>query len=153
MYDPSKPDGQGFNGAGVNNAEELRNKLKILLIDDEADFCYFVKLNLEKTGRFEVLTATNGQDGIVLASRELPDLIILDVVMPGLGGGEVAARLQESHKTGHIPILFITAIASRTQVQAHEGLIGGRKFIAKPVTPDELMAKIDGLGIKPRSLV
>ena len=128
-----------------SNSDAQSKKLKVLLIDDEADFCYFVKLNLEMTGQFDILTATDGSQGIVLASKEQPDLIILDVVMPGMSGGEIAEKLHDSHKTMHIPILFITAIASRSQVQSQEGLIGGRQFIAKPVTPDELIAKIASL--------
>jgi CheY-like chemotaxis protein len=126
-------------------SESVSEKKKILLIDDEEDFCFFVKLNLEKTGRFEVLTTTSGSSGLVLASKERPDLILLDIIMPEMGGGQVAELLFENPKTRKIPVLFITAIASRQQVQSQEGIIGGRNFIAKPVTPDELMAKIDGI--------
>ena len=120
-------------------------KIKILLIDDEEDFGFFVKLNLEKTGRFEVTTTTSGTKGIVLASKEHPDLILLDIIMPELGGGQVAEQLLENPETANIPVLFITAIASRTQVQSQHGTIGGRHFIAKPVTPVELLEKIDKL--------
>ena len=120
-------------------------KKMILLIDDEEDFCFFVKLNLEKTGRFKVLTTTSGADGVVMASREHPDLILLDIIMPEMGGGQVAELLLENQNTRNIPVLFITAIASRREVQSQEGIIGGRNFIAKPVTPEELMAKIDGI--------
>lgn len=120
-------------------------KIRILLIDDEEDFGFFVKLNLEKTGRFEVTTTTSGSQGLVLASKERPDLILLDIIMPELSGGQIAEHLLESPKTANIPVLFITAIASRREVQSQEGMIGGRSIIAKPVTPEELMAKIDGL--------
>jgi len=120
-------------------------KKKILLIDDEEDFCFFVKLNLEKTGKYEVLTTTSGSRGIIMASKEQPDLILLDIIMPEISGGQVAEQLLESPKTKDIPVLFITAIASRREVQSQEGVIGGRQFIAKPVTPEEIMAKIDSL--------
>jgi DNA-binding response OmpR family regulator len=126
--------------------EEVKSKkMRILLIDDEEDFGFFVKLNLEKTGRFEVTTTTSGPKGLILASKERPDLILLDIIMPELSGGDVAEQLLESPETATIPVLFITAIASRTEVQSQQGTIGGRSFIAKPVTPDELMAKIDRL--------
>jgi len=126
--------------------EEVKSKkMRILLIDDEEDFGFFVKLNLEKTGRFEVTTTTSGSKGLILASKERPDLILLDIIMPELSGGDVAEQLLESPETANIPVLFITAIASRTEVQSQQGTIGGRSFIAKPVTPDELMAKIDRL--------
>lgn len=119
-------------------------KIKLLLIDDEEDFCFFVKLNLEKTGKYEVLTTTSGADGVIIASRERPDLVLLDIIMPEMGGGQVAELLLENPKTRNIPVMFITAIASRREVQSQEGIIGGRNFIAKPVTPEELMAKLDG---------
>jgi CheY-like chemotaxis protein len=130
---------------GEIKSELPSEKKRILLIDDEEDFCFFVKLNLEKTGRFKVLTTTNGADGLIIASRERPDLILLDIIMPEMGGGQVAELLLENPKTRNIPVLFITAIASRREVQSQEGVIGGRNFIAKPVTPEELMAKIDGI--------
>jgi len=101
--------------------------------------------NLEKTGKFEVMTTTSGSRGIVMASKEHPDLIVLDIIMPEMSGGQVAEQLLDSPKTKNIPILFITAIASRKVVQSQEGIIGGRNFIAKPVTPEELMAKINGV--------
>jgi CheY-like chemotaxis protein len=118
-------------------------KKKILLIDDEEDFCFFVKLNLEQTGKYEFMTATTGSQGLIMASEDPPDLILLDIIMPEMSGGQVAELLLENPKTKDIPVLFITAIASRSEVQSHEGVIGGRRFIAKPVTPLELMAKID----------
>ncbi|OIP91222.1 MAG: hypothetical protein AUK24_03310 [Syntrophaceae bacterium CG2_30_49_12] len=130
---------------GENKSEAPPTKKKILLIDDEEDFCFFVKLNLEKTGKFEVMTTTSGSRGIVMASKEHPDLILLDIIMPEMSGGQVAEQLLDSPKTKNIPILFITAIASRKVVQSQEGIIGGRNFIAKPVTPEELMAKINGV--------
>jgi len=80
-----------------------------------------------------------------MASKEHPDLILLDIIMPEMSGGQVAEQLLDSPKTKNIPILFITAIASRKVVQSQEGIIGGRNFIAKPVTPEELMAKINGV--------
>jgi len=119
------------------------SKKKILLIDDEEDFCFFVKLNLEQTGKYEVLTATSGSSGLIMASREHPDLVLLDIIMPEMSGGQVAELLLDDPVTRDIPVLFITAIASRSEVQSQEGVIGGRMFIAKPVTPLELMAKIE----------
>jgi len=62
------------------------DKKKILLVDDEEDFCFFVKLNLERTGKYQVFTATNGMEGIRLAKQLKPDLIFLDIVMPKMGG-------------------------------------------------------------------
>jgi len=92
-----------------------------------------------------VRTTTSGSEGIILASKDRPDLILLDIIMPELSGGQVAEQLLESPKTRDIPVLFVTAIASRREVQSQEGIIGGRQFIAKPVTPEEIMAKISAV--------
>jgi CheY-like chemotaxis protein len=124
---------------------ESQCKIKILLIDDEDDFCFFVKLNLEKTGKYEVLTTTDGSSGLSMVSTECPDLVLLDIIMPEMNGGQIAGMLLDNPKTKSIPVLFVTAIASRSEVQSQEGVIGGRQFIAKPVSPEELAAKIDSV--------
>ncbi|MCX5839152.1 MAG: response regulator [Deltaproteobacteria bacterium] len=129
----------------AKQSETSNRKRKVLLIDDEEDFCFFVKLNLEKTGKFEVLTTTSGAKGLILALEEQPDLILLDIIMPEIDGGQVAEQLLENQKTQDIPVLFVTAIASRQGVQSHEGAIGGRQFIAKPATPEEILEKITGV--------
>jgi len=131
MHDTGKP-------------ETLPRK-KVLLIDDEEDFCFFVKINLEKTGKYEVLTSSRGEAGLIMASKELPDLILLDIIMPDMNGGQVAGFLFDDPRTKDIPVLFITAIASRSEIQSQEGIIGGRMFIAKPVTTEELVIKIDSV--------
>ncbi|MFH0827526.1 MAG: response regulator, partial [Candidatus Omnitrophota bacterium] len=77
----------------------MNNKKKILLIDDEEDFCFFVKKNLENTGEFEVITAPEGKIGIDLAREEKPDAILLDIVMPKMDGTDVAEILVNDPKT------------------------------------------------------
>lgn len=127
------------------NKSEIPRRKKILLIDDEEDFCFFVKINLEKTSKYDVLTTTSGKTGLIMASKELPDMILLDIIMPDINGGEVAGLLLNDPRTKNIPVLFITAIASRSETQSQEGIIGGRMFIAKPVTTEELADKIDSV--------
>lgn len=114
----------------------------ILIIDDEEDFCYFVKLNLEQTGEFEVLTAYNGTDGINMAKRHLPDLILLDIIMPNMTGTQVAESLRADKVTKDIPIIFVTAIVKRGEVGARDYQFGGNYFIFKPVKLDELLQEI-----------
>ncbi|MGD0281151.1 MAG: response regulator [Dissulfurispiraceae bacterium] len=123
----------------------MADKTKILMIDDEEDFSYAVRLNLEKTGKFTVVTALKGEEGIKLAKSEKPDLILLDLIMPGMDGGQVAAQLLDSDSTKKIPIIFLTALAQKEQVEACDGKIGGRDYIAKPVAPDELIARIESV--------
>jgi len=117
-------------------------KKTILIIDDEDDFCHFVKLNLEQTGNFEVLTANSGQDGIDLANRYLPDLILLDIIMPTMTGTQVAESLRSNKATKDIPIIFVTAIVKRGEVGARDYQFGGNYFVFKPVKLDELLTEI-----------
>jgi len=110
------------------------------MIDDEEDFCHFVKLNLEKKGRFKVSTALKGADGLKLVEAVKPDIILLDIVMQDMDGGEVAYQLKNNTGTKDIPIIFITAIL---QPAEEEKLRGRHHFIAKPVSPGKLVEKID----------
>jgi CheY-like chemotaxis protein len=118
------------------------SKKTILIIDDEEDFCYFVKLNLEQTGNFEVLTANNGADGINMVKRYQPDLILLDIIMPNMTGTQVAESLRNDKTTKDIPIIFVTAIVKRGEVGAMDYQFGGNYFVFKPVKLDELIKEI-----------
>ncbi|MBU0605087.1 MAG: response regulator [Candidatus Omnitrophica bacterium] len=117
---------------------------KILLIDDEKDFIYFIKKDLELSGAYIVLAATNGKDGLYIAARQKPDLIILDVVMPSMGGFEVLKVLKENKSTTMIPVIMLTAIDTE---EAREKALGlyNEEYIVKPVSIAELRAKIDGV--------
>ncbi|MBN2437092.1 MAG: response regulator [Deltaproteobacteria bacterium] len=118
------------------------SKKTILIIDDEDDFCYFIKLNLEQTGTFEVLTANNGADGIEMAKRYQPDLVLLDIIMPNMTGTQVAEILRNDKATKDIPIIFVTAIVKRGEVGARDYQFGGNYFVFKPVKLDELINEI-----------
>jgi len=117
-------------------------KRTILIIDDEEDFCHFVKLNLEEKGEFKVITATNGPDGIHMVNQYKPDLILLDIIMPNMTGTQVAEELRSNKATKDIPIIFVTAIVKRGEVGAREYQFGGNYFIFKPVKLDELIREI-----------
>ncbi len=118
---------------------------KILIIDDEPDFCEFVKMSLEKTGRFAVLVATDGASGIATAERDQPELILLDIRMPEMNGAEVAEHLLHSDITRDIPIAFITGLLPKDEVKKRSGYIHGFLFITKPVTRTELVHQIDSV--------
>ncbi|MFA5144772.1 MAG: response regulator [Candidatus Omnitrophota bacterium] len=118
-------------------------KKKILLIDDEADFTKLIKLNLELTGQYEVKTENNGLLGLDAAKEFKPDLIFLDIMMPDIDGGDVCSQLENDEETKGIPVIFLTAIASKEEVKNGKGSIGGRPFIAKPVSVRELMDCIE----------
>lgn len=118
-------------------------KYRVLIIDDEEDFCYFVKNNLEDTGEFDVLTANNGEQGIAVAKEVSPDLILLDIIMPGVSGTEVAEVLLKDPQTRQIPIIFLTAVVTKEELGPQTlREIGGNNFVAKVAETPELVGAI-----------
>lgn len=124
----------------------MAEKIKLLVIDDEEDFTFFLKLNLEKTGEYEVLTAGEGKTGIELAKSKNPDLILLDIHMPGLHGSEVVEILSKEESTKNIPVMFLTASSvfskEDNSIEAEPTTVYGRPLILKPVSSDDLINKI-----------
>lgn len=120
------------------------SRKKVLVIDDEEDFCFFVRENLANSGRFDVVIATNGLRGIELAETEGPDIILLDMMMPDMAGEEVLEQLREKQQTAEIPVVFLTALATRQDTGSEVfKKIGDSYFIAKPVRTRELIRAID----------
>jgi CheY-like chemotaxis protein len=123
---------------------------KVLVIDDEVDFCYFIKKNLSQSGMFDVITATNGKEGIELAENEQPDIILLDLFMPDMPGEDVAAALKENIVTASIPILYVTALASNADViDGEENKIGNNYILPKPIRTKQLIGTIMKILSKP----
>ena len=121
--------------------------VKILVVDDEEKVVDLYKDMLSKEG-FSVLAATNGKDCLKLAEKEVPDLILLDVIMPEMDGGTTARNLLENVKTKNIPIIFLTSIITKEEEAEQEGQIGGRQFISKFSDREDILKKInDALGI------
>ncbi len=116
---------------------------KVLIIDDEIFFCRAIKKNLELKDEFQVLTATRGDEGIRLAKDGHPDIILLDIMMPGMSGTEVADALLADPATQSIPIIYVTAIIHEDDIQRGAGISSGKALIAKPVKIDELVKKIN----------
>ena len=112
---------------------------KILIIDDEENFCKLVKKNLEQTGEFEVYIATNGEDGIRLAKEIKPDLILLDVVMPEMDGADVISLIRNDKDIKDIPVVFLTAIVREEEAISQASFTRGYSLLAKTVTLRELI--------------
>jgi DNA-binding response OmpR family regulator len=109
---------------------------RVLVIDDEAPIRLLCRVNLEAEG-MEVLEAADGPSGLELARQERPDVVLLDVMMPGLDGWRVAADLLEDERTSEIPIIFLTARAElRDRARGLD--IGGVDYVTKPFNPLEL---------------
>jgi CheY-like chemotaxis protein len=114
-------------------------KKRILLIDDERDFCETVKLNLERNGEYEVKTESIAGHALETAKYFVPDLIFLDLVMPDLDGMSVFNQLQEDEELKHTPVVFLTAIISQEEVDHCKGLASEHIVLAKPVKTMELI--------------
>jgi DNA-binding response OmpR family regulator len=114
---------------------------KIFIIDDEEDFAYFIKANLELVSNYEVMIYTRGKKGLKAAVEEKPVLILLDIMMPGMDGFEVLKRLKKSEKTMRIPVIMLTA---RNEDESKIEAVGlyCEDYIVKPVEIRVLNSKI-----------
>jgi DNA-binding response OmpR family regulator len=113
---------------------------RVLVVDDEAPIRLLCRVNLEAE-KMEVLEAADGPSGLECARRERPDVILLDVMMPGMDGWAVAEALVEDPATSDVPIVFLTARAeARDQARGLD--IGGIEYITKPFNPLDLAALI-----------
>lgn len=115
-------------------------KETILIVEDEKDIVKMLEYNLAKEG-FKTLSANNGEDALDLASRHLPDLIILDLMLPEMDGLEVCKELKKESKTAYIPIVILTAKSQ--EADKIVGLeLGADDYVTKPFSPRELTARI-----------
>lgn len=116
---------------------------KILIVDDEPDILEFLQYNLEREG-YTVVTASDGEAGILLAERENPDLIILDIMMPKMDGVEVCRVLRSKPQFNQTVITFLTAREEDfSQIAALE--TGGDDYITKPIRPRVFLSRIKAL--------
>lgn len=118
-------------------------KKKILVVDDEEDILELLKYNLEKQG-YEVLQAMTGEETLELSQRKTPDLIILDLMLPGLDGLEVCKILKREAGTTSIPIIMLTARGEEPDIIV--GLeLGADDYITKPFSPGVLIARVKAI--------
>lgn len=117
------------------------NGKRILAIDDDEGQRLMIQRTLEKSG-YAVTTAENGQNGIDLARAQKPDLILLDVIMPGIHGDDVCKALKSDYRTKDIPILFLTSLDTPKDVIDHYNL-GAEVHLTKPIQPKELISQIE----------
>ena len=123
------------------NAEKGRKK--ILIADDEPDVLNLLALNLRREG-FDVLKAEDGARALEIARAEAPDLVVLDLMMPGMSGLEVTKQLKQSPATNRIPILMLTARAE--EVDRIVGLeLGADDYVTKPFSPREIVLRVQAV--------
>jgi two-component system phosphate regulon response regulator PhoB len=118
-------------------------KKTILAIDDEKDLIELVRYNLEKEG-FQVSGARDGESGLAQAIQEMPDVVLVDLMLPGIDGLEVCRRLKSNTRTAAIPLIMLTAKSSESdRVVGLE--LGADDYVVKPFSPRELVARIRAL--------
>lgn len=123
----------------------MSDKRKILVIDDDEITGYLVKYSLEFSGKYEVIYSTNGQDGLLMATDMKPDLILLDILMPHMSGTDVIEKLMENPKTKDIPVIFLTGAVTKDDIKTQGGIVGGRRFLSKPVSNSDLLATVESV--------
>ncbi len=116
---------------------------KILVVDDEVVLTKMVKLNLERTGNYTVMTVNKGSEALAAAREFKPDLIFMDVMMPDMSGDEAIAEIREDPQLASIPYVFMTAIVTKAETKDMGRNIGGNEFLAKPVKTEELIETIE----------
>lgn len=129
----------------------MSNRPLALIADDDPDILMLISLTLERDG-YDVVTAKNGFDALESALDRVPHLIVLDLMMPGIDGGEVARRLRAEEATKDVPILIVTAFAEESQA-ADALAAGADAYMKKPFSPKELLSKTASLVLerRPRS--
>lgn len=119
------------------------NKQKVLLVDDEQDILDLIGFNLEKEG-FEVHSANNGRDGLEIARKVIPDLILLDVMMPGMDGMETCKEIRDDQQLKHVLVAFLTARnEDYSQIAGFDA--GADDYISKPIKPRVLVSRVKAL--------
>ena len=115
---------------------------KVLIVDDDPIMHQLVKRHLERAG-YEMLSATNGIEAIDIATRELPHVIVMDVMMPEVDGLESMRRLRKSEATKAIPVIVVTANVNEYEASQRESkAIGAAGFLTKPLSPARLVQEI-----------
>jgi two-component system phosphate regulon response regulator PhoB len=118
----------------------LMSKERVLVIEDEPDILEMIRYNLDREG-YRVSAVVNGEDGFERAQQDAPDLVLLDLMLPGLDGLEICRRLKGDPVTRGIPIIMVTAKGDESDVVLGLGL-GADDYVSKPFSPKELVARV-----------
>ena len=119
----------------------MSERPRLLLIDDDRAVVDLLVAKLSP--RYEMLFTTDPRQASAMARTELPDLILCDIDMPGMSGGDVAADLASDSATSRIPLVYLTALVTPDETRAMRGEVGGRPGVSKRATLSQLMARID----------
>jgi CheY-like chemotaxis protein len=116
---------------------------RILIVDDEKVTTRLLRMTLEQTKRYEVREVNDSKQVLQAALAFHPDLIVLDVIMPDMDGGDVAAMLKDHPSLSKVPVVFLTATVRKSEVDARGGVMGGYPFLAKPASTEAIVEFIE----------
>jgi twitching motility two-component system response regulator PilH len=120
-----------------------QSNARVLVVDDSPTEIHIFKKILEKQG-YQILAAKDGQEGVEIAKQELPDIILMDVVMPVLNGFQATRQLKNNESTANIPVIMVTTKGQQTD--KNWGMRqGATEYLVKPVAPADLLQKIKAL--------
>ncbi len=131
----------------------MKTKPKILIIDDDQRLAELLQFTLTKAQLYETLLETRPRRAVETVRAFMPDLILLDVEMPGLNGGEVAKALAADPALRWIPVLFVTSLLSKTETGSRPFHRGDQRFLAKLVEPNALVGAVEEMLAEQRSAV
>ena len=123
--------------------DEPARRARILIVDDEPNNRLLLQVMLANDG-YEIVTASAGTEALALVEQQPPDLIVLDVMMPGMDGYQVAARIKTNPATRHIPVIMLTALSDKNSMM-HGLNAGAEEFLTKPVVRAELSVRVKNL--------
>ncbi len=130
----------------------MHGNIKVMVVDDEPGVCDAIRRSLERKRGYTVVTTTRGEEAVALARAETPAVILLDILMPGLGGLEVATRLRSDGMTANIPIVFLTGLFTKAELSQHGPVISGERYIAKPASTSKIIEALQ-FALKPGDAV
>ena len=119
-------------------------KKKILVIDDQEDLLELTRRVLQSRG-YEVVTLTDGEDALNIIKKELPHLVLMDMLMPGKDGAQICQEMKSDSSIRHIPVILTTGQMLDESEFSQEGLTGADDYLMKPFEIEELLAKIENL--------
>ena len=123
--------------------DEAGRRARILIVDDDANNRLLLQVMLANDG-YDIVTASAGTEALALVEQRPPDLIVLDVMMPGMDGYQVAARIKTNPATRHIPVIMLTALSDKNSMM-HGLNAGAEEFLTKPVVRAELSVRVKNL--------
>jgi len=135
--------GSAFVALPISNGVDMRQKRSILIVDDDVDSSQMAKMILEKTELYSVSVCNRGSEAFEIIREARPEMVLLDIMMPGADGTDIAARIQKEPLLALTRIVFMTSLVSQSEV-LRNSVIGGHPFISKPISAEILLERVKG---------